>query len=749
MPRNRASVNVTADTSELRRNLTSAGQLVEEFGVSADDAARATGRAERELDKMEKSSRRTSRASKDLRREFYFLERRVSSMASRFTRALGGLALGGGAFGALINRLIDSGDSIVKTADRLGLTTEQLTAYRYAADLAGLSTRQFDIGFQRFARRLGQALQGSGELVEPLRRLGIAIRDVEGNARSSVEVFKDFADGIRDLVNSGRQQEALSTVFKGFDTEGVAFIELLKGGREELEKIPAAANEAGVVISRSLLDPIVGLKDTITSVRSAIQVQLIKGLGDIAPEIETIVRSVGEKIPAAVAKASRVLITLVDNVGSLITVFKGLLALRLTLFFTSLIRQVLALGVALGAARGGLAGLLGTLAGLGLSFVAIEAISAKLTDNLDESSGATSKLARASNEVRSVIETVNNKVSEFTANLDEAGRRVIRVAAINRLTSQQAVETEKLAAATEKLARAQADIDKARSIRTVGRSIQIPTNIVDDAAAARDEAQAGIDALQEEIDKLKLETELTVSPAVAALDASALTTEQQALLDGALTTKVAVELLPVGGFNLIEARAADAAAKFTTAFEAASNRFQNIGFLKEFEADADALTESTRELISNLSSISDTADKAFSQIQELGITAFNTITDSATDFFTSFITGAESAREAFRSLIADILSQITRLALNKAFDSLRGSLFGGAGTGAAAAIAPPGQSQITLQVVNNYGTVDLSGDIQDQLDRQSDRISELTLGNLQRAVGSDTRTRRAIRAALA
>lgn len=753
-----ATVSVSADVSKLKQGMREATRDTQKFGDAVDEPGAAMRRLDRNMDKVTRSAKSNAKAQRELSRQLFFMERRVNNLARGFTRLLAGLALGGGAFGATLTRLIETGDRIVKTADRLALTTEELTAFRYAADLAGISTRNFDLGFQRFSRRLGEALVGRGELAKPLIDLGIAIRNVDGSARSSLDVLKDFADEVQRLTSSGRNAEALALVFKGFDTEGVAFIELLRGGSEELAKIPALAEEAGVTISRELLDRLVQLKDAFTEVRAAVGTNLLKGVADLAPQIEQLVRAVGERLPGAVNRAARGFLFLADNIGTFLTISRALLALRLGLFFTNLVKGVLALRAALVAASVGAAGLLGPLALMVASFTGLTFLTNRLFGDLTDSTGAANALARASEDVRDLIRETKDLTEGFAATLGDAAQEATRVAAITRLTKRRAEAEAEVADLTERQAKAQANLQRqlaaAQTSRAPGAGISLSLanagQTVEQIASDLVEAKADVTALGEELANLESQAPV-ITPTIEAVNARGLTEAQQALLDGALNTKVAVQLTPnFGGFNQIEARAAEAAEAFQAEFTRAASRFQSTGFLEGLDAGFDSLQDSTRALVANLSEVAEEAEAGFTKVQELGQAAFDSITSSATDFFTNFIAGTESAAEAFRRFVSDILSQWTRLALDLGFNAVRGSLFGGQGGGgaAAAALAPPSSQGYTVQVVNNFGTVDLSGDVQDQLDRQIPRIADLTVGAVSRALGSDTRLRRATRAAV-
>lgn len=144
----------------------------------------------------------------------------ISSVAGSAVSALGKTAVAATAaataFGFLAKKNLDVLDNLGKTATKLGVSTKFLSEYSFVANQAGISTDQFNTGLQRFLRRLGQAQQGTGELVKPLQRLGISMKDSNGNFRDGTDVFEEF---ISKLGSTTNQAQKLALAMGAFDTE--------------------------------------------------------------------------------------------------------------------------------------------------------------------------------------------------------------------------------------------------------------------------------------------------------------------------------------------------------------------------------------------------------------------------------------------------------------------------------------------------------------------------------------------------
>lgn len=226
----------------------------------------------------------------------------IGNAAGKAVGALGKTAAAAtaaaGAFAFLAKRNLDALDALGKTASKLGVSTNFLSEYSLVANQAGLSTDQFQTGLQRFIRRLGQAQQGTGELVKPLEQLGINMRDSNGNFREGTDVFDEFITKLGGTTNKAQQ---LALAMGAFDTEGVAFVNIAAMGASEIANLRREAELAGVSIDENLAKGAERAND-------ALQLLLLRGkgfglqfFGAMAPAIETLADDLKAAIDEAVA----------------------------------------------------------------------------------------------------------------------------------------------------------------------------------------------------------------------------------------------------------------------------------------------------------------------------------------------------------------------------------------------------------------------------------------------------------------
>ncbi len=169
-----------------------------------------------------------------------------------------GVGLGAAAIGAAGQKLINYSDKLDKTSKKLGITTDFLQKFRFAAEQTGVETRTTDMALQRFARRLGEAANGGGELLPVLQQYNIQTKDAAGNTRKTEHVMADLADTIKGIEDP---QERLRVAFKAFDSEGAALVTTLADGSAGLKAYGEQAEKTGQIIQEDNIATLVEFKD--------------------------------------------------------------------------------------------------------------------------------------------------------------------------------------------------------------------------------------------------------------------------------------------------------------------------------------------------------------------------------------------------------------------------------------------------------------------------------------------------------
>jgi hypothetical protein len=103
---------------------------------------------------------------------------------------------------------------IDEQAEQVGISAEQLQAWRLVAAQAGVETQQLDQMFVKLQKAMGSANDGNKEMIEKFERLGIKVLDAKGELRDAGDVMPELARGLL-AVGSVTERNALAMEFLG------------------------------------------------------------------------------------------------------------------------------------------------------------------------------------------------------------------------------------------------------------------------------------------------------------------------------------------------------------------------------------------------------------------------------------------------------------------------------------------------------------------------------------------------------
>lgn len=268
--------------------------MAESIGSVRFILAASTAVLERDLDKAKSL---TTAYTRKLQKDFDN-GRKVVNKYGNSILAAG--TTGAAGFAALAQKSIEFADRTAKTADKVGVSTDALQEYRFAANQSGVATNTLDMGLQRFSRRLGEAAQGSGELLGVLEENNIQVRDSTGNMRANEDVLNDLANAISGAES---EQEALRIAFKAFDSEGAAMVNMLRGGSSGLDEMRGRARELGLVLDEDLLRNAEKANDQLDILGKVVSTNITNAMLQLSPLIQATAEELRKNLVEGVDKA--------------------------------------------------------------------------------------------------------------------------------------------------------------------------------------------------------------------------------------------------------------------------------------------------------------------------------------------------------------------------------------------------------------------------------------------------------------
>lgn len=207
-------------------------------------------------------------------------------VSARFGLAIDGLKKMGeiarGVFNALIGGFAKTADAQGKLASAIGIGVQELGAWQFAAQGAGIETTDINTALGKFGRRMQDAISGNQDARKAFKDLGITIADLKNPTLGIQGNMKKLADGFAKL-GPGAKRTALSMKF--FEESGLKFVPLLANGSkgldeafEKFRKLGGGTDEAGAKIAANFNDKVLEATTAIKGLRNRIAVRLLPTL---------------------------------------------------------------------------------------------------------------------------------------------------------------------------------------------------------------------------------------------------------------------------------------------------------------------------------------------------------------------------------------------------------------------------------------------------------------------------------------
>lgn len=252
-------------------------------------------------------------------------------MASSFGGILGkltsmsGMLIGGGALitgiGYLVKKNIDTAESLEKMSQRVGISIEDLSTLRHAAELSGTSVENFEKSIAKQSRGLLDATLGIKEAADAYDMLDISYKDTEGNLRATDEVMMDVADRF-SVMEDGGKKTALA--MKIFGKSGTELIPMLNGGSEAIRAMQQEARDLGIEISTKTAKEAALFKDNLTRLEGAATGVGNAFLTEMMPHLTNFSEYLVDDGIPAIQNATEALGNLATGVGNVVSKYDEL-----------------------------------------------------------------------------------------------------------------------------------------------------------------------------------------------------------------------------------------------------------------------------------------------------------------------------------------------------------------------------------------------------------------------------------------
>ena len=274
---------------------------------------------------------------------------KTAEMAQK-TRAMSAAAAGAlTAIGGLAYKAAQNADDLNTLAKQTGFTTAELQKMQYAADRIDVSMETITGAAARMTKQLG-----SNE--DKFASLGVATRDINGNFRSTSDIFFDTVKALSQIQNETERDTVAMDIFGKSANELAGVID---DGGAALKEFGKEAEDAGLIMSQDTLDGLNQVNDEIDRLKAQGTAALAKAgaaaLQALQPVLEKVINGIAKvldyiaNLSPETMKVILIVLAAVAAISPLLSLISGLsMALSLLASPVGIVIAVIAALVAIG-----------------------------------------------------------------------------------------------------------------------------------------------------------------------------------------------------------------------------------------------------------------------------------------------------------------------------------------------------------------------------------------------------------------
>lgn len=211
-----------------------------------------------------------SSAMQNAQRKLKKFEKNMSNAGKSLTKNLSVPIAGiAAATLTLSNQSANFADNIDKMSIRTGLARDTLQEMQFIADQSGVEFQAFEQAVSRLTRSMADADYGLKRQKEAFEKLGISVRDSDGNMKKIDEVFPMVISKLSKMSNE-TERNALAT--EVFGKSAFKLVPLLANlGDKGIEELTKKAHELGIIMSDEGIAALVEYKDKMSQLKMQFQ----------------------------------------------------------------------------------------------------------------------------------------------------------------------------------------------------------------------------------------------------------------------------------------------------------------------------------------------------------------------------------------------------------------------------------------------------------------------------------------------
>jgi len=208
---------------------------------------------------FETDSKRAEKRMKDFRKEVSTSMIAAGNVIGNFvTDGIRGLA-------NFTAEVITFADRLDEMSQRLGISTETLSGWGYAAKMSGTDLESLAGAIPKLSKTLAAAADEGSKAGQLFKALGIDVKDAEGNLRDVEDVLPEIADRFNALKNDTTEAALAQELF---GRSGATMLEFLNRGSDGIAELTGRARELGLIVDGETASAAASFNDGLEDLRA-------------------------------------------------------------------------------------------------------------------------------------------------------------------------------------------------------------------------------------------------------------------------------------------------------------------------------------------------------------------------------------------------------------------------------------------------------------------------------------------------
>jgi hypothetical protein len=216
---------------------------------------------------------------------------------------------------------MEAGDRIDKMSQKIGMSRKAFQEWDYIMSQNGGNVESLQMGYKTLATQMNNIQKGSKESTAIFQKLGVAVKDNNGQLRSQEDVFNDSVRALQKIQNP---TEKAIMAQKLFGKSALELKPLLNQSADAVDGLRQKANDLGMVMGDDAVDASVKLKDAIDTIQRTFSAFGNQIGAELMPTIQELANELIAHLPQIKATLTPVLQGLTNTIKFVIEHFKGL-----------------------------------------------------------------------------------------------------------------------------------------------------------------------------------------------------------------------------------------------------------------------------------------------------------------------------------------------------------------------------------------------------------------------------------------